>query len=259
MANAHQFTLTAATGLVLALSGCGTGSGSTTDQHNWNGTTLAYVIESGAIGTQSGDADGANGDFDIGTMTGTYDDDTGVVSLDAGGSIALATNNDEVALFVAEPATGATSFGVVGFQTAASNLPSGTATYNGTSNVHANDGTAIFELAGTASVDLDFDVGSGSVVLDDLDGTRIDLGLTETNVTDVAQITFNGISINNGDLSGTAASVVSSQLATGTTGNQTVDLQGSVFGTNGTSVGGVFILDDTTSGALMIQGAFMGK
>ena len=242
--------------------GTGGGGGTTptpTATSLWNGPLSASVIQSKAISTETGTADDTDKSFTIGSLTGTYDSSTGITTLDDGGKIQIDTSNDEVGLFIAETGSGATSFGVVGYQTATAKLPTGSATFNGASYVIINDGAAIFELDGTAVTDIDFGSGSGKSVLDGLDGTRTDAGLNVTNVTDVGRITFNDLSVTGGSFTGDTGTVISNHLAAINSGNQVIDLQGSVFGVDGGSVGGVFIFDDTGNGSLFIQGAFTGE
>lgn len=180
------------------------------------------------------------------------------VVLSGGGVTTLTSNgNSFSATFTVRPASGNSRTGVLGVPTFISELPS-TASYTGTSAVQINDGSAVFELTGNSSAEIDFLQSSAEVTLSDLSGTRSTGVSAPTNVTNVANIMLNNIGVSGSSLSGGTATVTSSQLSSSLTSSPTVSLDGGVFGPAADEVGGSLVVDDTASGSLLLQGTFLG-
>ena len=244
--------------LVGLLAACSSSGGGAPKPSISEGNLTVFSITSKVLSADSGTADEATGDFSLAGLSGTYDTSTGVVSLDDGGTIEIVTSNDQVGLFLAEPGSGPAFYGVLGAKTPNSKLPTGTASYAGSSYVIVNDGNAVWELEGTSLIDLDFGSGTGTATLDGLDGTKYDANTNAVPVTDVATVTFSKLSVSGGQLSTDEIDVVSTELTSTFGGKESVDLDGAVLGADGKSIGAVFVADDTGTGTLLVQGAFEG-
>lgn len=230
--------------------------------------TQASPLSGGGVDTVSGGIqlvsggtlDHANKRWSLSGDTGTIDFAAGNGTIDSGGSLTVFGQEMYVAGVVSQ-ATGAnTALTYVGVPTIGADMVSApaTATYNGGSKVLITDAGSSYALDGSASATMDFVAGSGSAVIDNLNGTRADLNGSTTAVTNVATLGINNLSINGIGFSGSQMNVTSGQLSQLPTASATVDVQGGFYGPGALNVGGVLSLMDTTAGSLSIQGAFTG-
>ena len=223
---------------------------STLKVHGLNTTTFA-------IATGSGSLDRATDRVTGGGLTGDVNANRTLITLDGGGTVVITDGaTDYVAMFSAEPLGGDPSFGVVGIPTAIADLPV-TATYSGTTNFSIVDGTSFYELVGSASVAANFGAGNLDATFSSLDGTRKDGVSAPQNVTNVATVSINNADISGNTFSGGTAGLSSTQITTDLTGTEVVDTSGGFYGPNADEVGGVVLIDDTSTGSLLLLGDFV--
>lgn len=221
--------------------------------HRIDTTTLAITSGSGSLDRQN---DRVTGD----SLTGDINATRTLITLDAGGTVTIVDGTtDYVAMFSAEPTIGNPSFGVLGTPTALADLPDGTVTanYSGTTNLAIVDDTSLYELVGSASVTADFGAADLDVTFSSLDGTRTDGLSAPVNVNNVATVSINDAQISGNTFSGGTAGFSSTQITTDLSGSETVDTSGGFYGPDAGEVGGVVLIDDTSSGSLLLLGDFV--
>ena len=216
----------------------------------------AVVLNSASRTTSSGTGifNPEAGTFSVGALMGTINADGDLVVLDGGGIIeVLDGDTDHAAQFIATPTTTDRLIGIVGFETEASDLPSGVATYQGTTEITIVDGSDVYALSGTATIAADFDGMRVDTTLKVLDGT-VTVGATApADVADVATIMFVDSDIAGTGFTDGTASVTSSELSA-LSGSETSSLDGAFFGPGADESGAAFVIDDTVEGSLLIQG-----
>lgn len=248
-----------------AVSACGGGS---TSSNNFN-DTLPFSADStaetnvtaflttpsaGGVTRTIGSYNRESDTFDVGSLSGSYDQYSDEVTLSNGGDGFVSLGGDFSGVIGLQSADG-TEFGVFGI--AASSIPeTGTASYTGGSNVIINDGTAVYELEGTSQVDVDFAASRLKSSLDNLDGTRSDAAGV-SDVTDVAQVDLTFVTIaSDGSFEGGFLDLFSDTLGTFESEQEVLEHQGALFGPEAVEVGGVFTVDDTQVGSLLIHGVY---
>lgn len=193
-------------------------------------------------------------------LTGTYDEASDRISLDGGGLATLSNIQDFSAALLVESADG-TRFGVFGVTP--TQVPTGAVTYAGTTQMSIVDVDGAYKLTGdmTAVFDLSASFNDLEVTIDNLSGSRTDaFGQPLGHVDNVAVITLDVGDVNvDGTYSSTSGvSLTSGQLTTGLSGNETVTHNGSFFGVSYDELGGVFVIDDGTTGSLQVSGTYLG-
>lgn len=196
----------------------------------------------------------------IAGMSGQIDAEQRILQLSSGGQITLTSETGQFAArFEASPRGGQTINGVVGVSTLVEDMPgSGLATYSGDTKLTARIGADLYELRGTAEILANF--GTNATVdttLDGLSGRRITGLSTGSAVSDVGTITIRDAIVTSSRFAGGASSSTGDTLAL--SGVQTTSVSGQFFGPNAVEAGGVFVIDDTASGGVLIQGDFLGS
>ena len=248
----------------LTLAGCGsnttyvdffaTGSAetSTITAHGFN--SVDYAVASGS-GTLTRDTE----QIDVLSLTGAISADLSSVAVSGGGTGTLTDLGfDHVAMFSVDPFSGPPLTGVTGVATNRRDLPSGTATYSGVSNVQIVDSVGVFDLSGDVAATADFRADRVTLVHDGLSGTMTTGASTSMAVTDVATITIDNAVINGAAFSGGTARVQSTVLAAFLSGLEEVSVSGGFYGPDADELGGVFVIDDTGNGVgrLLLFGSF---
>ena len=233
------------------------------DQTATEATALsAHQIDStaGTVTSRTGTLDHGIDQFSLGGWTGALDKTTGDVVI-AGGGTATVTEGatDHVAIYSAQRAGANPVFGVVGQATDVADMPSGLATFTGVSEVTIIDSVANFDLAGTTQIDVDFGTGRMSVTMDNLSGTRTTGIGASASLTDVARIDVTNMTVTGNGFSGGTATLSSPYVLGTLTGNEVTETAGGFYGPKGVEAGGVLRVDDTATGDLLIQGAFVGS
>ena len=182
-----------------------------------------------------------------------------IITLDVGGQAELSAHGNKFsAMFVTSPQLGASEYGVVGIPTDVTQLPT-SASYSGVSSILVNNGNAVFDLFGTSNTTIDFANGTATVTLSNLDGTRATGSAAPTSVSNFGTVSISNMNQFNGVISGGSATVNSTRPNTALSGSEITTVDGAVFGPNASEVGGVLIVDDTTSGSLRLEGSFLGQ
>lgn len=251
-----------------ALSACGGGGGgggvsfddtlsfsaASDDPANVN----VYLTSQGSdeITVTSGQYNRDDDTFDVDTLSGSFNTADSSITLDNGGRGLISDNGQFSGLIAIEQASGS-QFGVFGIP--ATDIPdSGTANYAGESAVVIVDGAAVYDLTGTSSIDVDFAADRLKTNINNLDGTRTDLtGVTD--VTNVAEMELTFVTIEDGAFEGGFFDLFSDQLSTFESGNETILHNGELFGPEAAEIGGVFTIDDTDTGSLLIHGVYSAE
>jgi hypothetical protein len=153
-----------------------------------------------------------------------------------------------------------TTFGVLAIETPPDSLPStGSAIYNGSSQLLILEGAAAYELSGVSRLTADFN-GNGSVSgrMSNLDGVRTDAN-GSLSVTNVVEIVFTGNAISASGFTGGSVTLEASKLNEGLTGSEVSVIYGTFAGPTAEEVAGGFSIDDTAVGRLYIGGIFLGR
>lgn len=210
--------------------------------------------------SQSGLLDRINDTFSLGSLSGVIDAGRTEVTLDDGGVITLDSGeNAHSVRFTAMPQNGDQMFGVVGIPTQILDLPdSGSASYAGTSVLTIQDGIALYELSGDSTVEASFAAGTVTTVLDSLDGTVLEgfggaVGVTDIGAITMADSAMDGAGFNGGKFT------ISSDVLSNLSENAETELTGAFFGPEAGETGGVFVVDDSSEGNLIIFGDFIAK
>ncbi len=230
------------------------------DSEAASGFAFAITDLNGTSETGTGVLDRSESTFTANGFGGTYDVDSDVLTLDDGGQATFTNIQDYSAVLLVE-GTGGTQFGVLGILP--SEVPTGAASYTGTTELTIVDADGVYELSGQMVGVLDFggSFNDLEVTFQDLDGTKTDgFGQPVGDVTDVAVISLNVDEVGtSGAFSVTGgASVTSDQLSTVLSGREIVIHAGSFFGPGYDEIGGVFVIDDGTTGSLEISGTYIG-
>jgi C-lobe and N-lobe beta barrels of Tf-binding protein B len=221
---------------------------------------IGYDSGSSRISTQSGALIRGTNRIDVGIVQGDIDSNRTYVAQDDGGSVALLYGSGVYsATFVAQPASGAPVFGVLGVPSSGDALPkSGSAIYAGTATVQIIDGLAVFDLTGQTNAEVNFGTALLDITMSGLSGQRSDSLGAPVLVDNVAVIDISGLRISGSTFAGGTVSLSSSILASSLTSAGVVQNAGGFFGPNGEELGGVFLVDDTLTGSLLLQGSFLG-
>lgn len=261
-------TVLKSSGLLLAigaLAACGGGGGGGPSVANaptfgdvMSDTSAGLVVNvldanAGTVAADSGRLDRAENLGEIGGLSGILSADRTRIDLADGGAVIFTTVDDRFAVRFDAAQPGITTSGIAGVVTATSDLPGGTATYTGDTELTARTATDVFDLRGTATITADF-VGEAEVttVLSDLSGVQQPALAAATNVTDVGTLTLSGSRIAGGLFSGGTATLSSDVFTL--TGEETVAVSGAFYGPGGAEAGGVFAI---TGGATDIFGDFI--
>ena len=199
------------------------------------------------VSTETGSIDGSQ--FVIGDLTGEIADITSTATLSGGGGITIEADGTEfVGLFDASPQDGARSIGVIGLATPTQSLPSGTLLYTGDTQVTIVDGANLYDLSGDLRIEAEIAGSSPSIVttLNNLDGTRTDTVSAAVDVTDIAEITISGSTLDGSAFTNGAASLTSDSIGALSSG-ATASLEGGFFGPSAEEVGGVGTISDTSN------------
>ena len=252
-----------AAALILLLAACGGGggggiaAGGAVILDPLDAATNAFVLADGAItaqvltpstnsvSTQTGTVDAATSIVTAGDLSGVADFAAGTVAIDGGGLAIISSDGTQfVGRFDASPQGDTRSFGVVGLATEAANLPAGSASYAGSTNVNIVDGTDIYDLTGTLDLDIAFDATNPTVstTLDALSGTVTDAVSAPVAVADAAQITITGSALDGAGFAGGTTTLTSDSI-TPLTDDATTALTGGFYGPNAEEVGGVGIIN----------------
>ena len=233
--------------------------GDTTSQQS--AALAAASLDTGARTTSAltGTLNRAGNTANISTLSGAINTNRSAIALTAGGTIALqAGANTFSTRYIATPTTGNATIGVLGAVTPAADLPGGSVTMTGPATVTIQNGTALFDLTGDATIAANFGTDRVTTTLSGLKGTQTN-GITPTvDVTDVATVTITGSAITGATFDGGTVAVTSATLPTLSAGAVT-STNGAFFGPTGNEAGGVFVADDTATGNLRIFGDFIGK
>jgi len=221
------------------------------------GASLDSLARSSSVetGTLNRAADTAS----LGDLSGTINADRSLITLDGGGTVTLDPSDQTYsALFDASPLNGDRTIGVIGAVTDLEGLPTGLATYTGTTQLTIQDGVTVYDLTGDAAITANFATGSVRTTLDGLSGTQSNGITATTQATDVATITIDGSDITDATFSDGDVTVSSTTLSALSTSAAT-SVSGAFFGSGADEVGGVLAVDDTASGTVSILGDFIAK
>jgi hypothetical protein len=205
---------------------------------------------------ETGTLDRATNGFRFGDLSGAINADRTEITLDGGGTATFdPTGNVYSGRLNATPLGGDQ---IIGIAASLDTLPTGTASYAGTSVVTIQDNFTVYDLTGGATIDANFGTGTVTTEMSGLDGVATDGFSDPTDVTDVGTITFNGSAIDGARYSG-GTLVINSDTLTALTDNAISSLDGAFFGPAGVEAGGVFVVDDTDAGVVTIFGDFIAK
>lgn len=206
----------------------------------------------------TGEVDQATGAWMLGTQSGTLSEDRTQVTLDGGGIVTLEAGTTEFSvIFEATPTGGGQTVGVFGVPTHISDLATlGDVTYSGTATLLIEDGNAVFNLDGTATVEASFGDGTVTTTIDELSGER-EVGLTAPEaVSDVAVLAVTGSTIEGATFSGGTPSLASDQISD-LSGLEDSSLEGAFFGPDADEVGAALVIDDSASGGVTVFGTIL--
>ena len=232
----------------------------TTIQESDSITAVSLTTTARSTQTLMGTLDRAEDRFDVGTLAGVINGDRTEVALDGGGLITLdAQGMTYAARFDASPQGADNQTGIVGVATPDDSVPNnGQVTFSGTSVVTIQDGTTLYDLSGDATVIASFENGVVATTINSLDGVAT-VGLNApTDVTDVAQITFTGSTVDGSTFTDGTLGVTSGTLSDVTADVQS-SLNGAFYGPGAEETGGVFVVDDTATGDVVIFGDFIAQ
>ncbi|SEW00707.1 hypothetical protein SAMN04488515_0618 [Cognatiyoonia koreensis] len=202
---------------------------------------------------------GASASFDRDTNTLTFNGEEGQINA-AGDSVTFPSgatmslsglDNEYSRLFVLSGAESA--FGAYGVSTDRRDIPSGSASYSGSSIVVVTAPEGVFDLTGDASVDVSFASGRADLTLDELSGTQA-TGLSAPDaVDDFGSIEISDIDLDGNRLRGGEATVDTDEtdaFSAGAPGG----VRGTLFGPDADEVGGSL---EITGDAAAINGGFI--
>ncbi len=231
---------------------------------NTSSTEASYLgvhtIDSAAVTAtgSNGSLDQASNAFTISGQSGNISADRLTVTLN-NGDILDVTNSGQTYV-AAFKARNGSSGGVFGVETHITHLPSGSASYSGSSTLTIIDGFAAFDLTGNSAVNVNFDTENVNITYSGLNGRQTDPSNGTTTATNVGTLSINGASMFGNTFNGGSAVLNMPQVSANLTGNQTVTTSGGFFGPTANEVGGVNLIDDTTgAGSLLILGTFIGQ
>lgn len=244
--------------LLTACSGGGSGGGVVTPDYvspfadsDATGTVSLTAVSLNSAARATDTLDTATFDQDADTiaidgLSGSFDSAGETVTLDGGGLITITPSATEFAArFVSEPQGLNRTIGIVGFETEVSELPTGTVTYTGTSELTILDGTDVYALTGDATITADFGTSLVDTTVNNLDGTVTAGATAPAAVTDVATIDFTGSAITDAQFNGGTAALTSTTLTNGLSGSETTSLDGAFYGPGADEAGAVVTIDDS--------------
>lgn len=253
---------------LLMLAACGGGGEDTAPIFDFldPAATGTVAISSASLDSASRSTDGLTGTinqntdtFDLGSLTGTINDDRTDVALDGGGLVLFEVGaTDFAAFFDANPAGENRTIGVVGKATPTGQMPTtGVVTYNGTATVTVQDDITVYDLTGDATIVASFgDAGSVTTTVDNLAGSQT-VGLTApTNISNAGTVEFMGSDLSGTSFSGGTPTLTSSSIAE-LSGSQASSLDGAFFGPAADEAGAVFVIDDSADGSVTIFGTLL--
>lgn len=284
----YRFIQCSAAASFILLTACGGGSSSGTSDGGGGGgggetpQTTPFVDTGGTetvsisavslnsglrmTGTETGEFDQNADTFTLGALSGAINAAGDTVTIDADGSRIniIAGSTEHAARFIATSGFGVDdrTIGIVGFETAIDDLPTGSVSYTGTSELVITDKTqsmeeqSVYRLTGDATIRADFAGGLVDTTLDNLSGTVAVRGNTPTDVTDVATITFTGSAIDGAQFTGGTA-VVSSPTLSSLSGDETSSLNGGFYGPGADEAGATFIIDDDAANGVTVLGTIL--
>ncbi len=262
----HRLIQCSAAASLILLAACGGGSGGggetpqTTPFADTGGTDTVSISAVSlnsrlrAIDIEGGEFDQDADTFAIGDLSGSINEAGDTVILTSGGQIdIIAGSTEHAARFIATPSNGDRMIGIVGFETEIADLPTGSVSYTGTSELTILDGTSIYALTGDTRITADFGSALVDTTVNNLDGTVTAGAGAPADVTDVATITFTGSGITDARFTGGTATMTSSTL-TGLSGSETSDLDGAFYGPGADEAGAAFIIDDAANDGITVFG-----
>ncbi len=197
-------------------------------------------------------------DLSLGTASGTLNNDRTNLTVTSGGTGTLTSTNASYArFFELNPTNGPRRTGVIGID--ADRLPTNTAVYAGTGNMTIQDNLDVLDLNGTVTVTADFGNGTVDTEYSNLNGTRSPAFANPQAATNVGTVLVKGSRIAGTGFSGGTASIQSTQVNNGQplSAQATTSLSGAFYGPNADEVGGAFVVDDLTTNAVSIRGAYI--
>ena len=207
----------------------------------------------------TGEVDQATGTFTLGTQSGTLSDDGTGGTLDGGGVLIFEAGGTEFAvLYELTPAGAGQTTGIVGIPTETADLNAlGEVNYAGTATLLIEDGNAIYDLSGDATIEASFDTGTVTATLDGLSGER-EAGLASppASVSEVGVITVTGSAIEGATFSGGTPALVSDEISD-LSGSETLSLEGAFYGPDADELGASLVIDDSVSGSVTILGTII--
>jgi hypothetical protein len=182
------------------------------------------------------------------------------VVLTSGGTITLAGSANLFSTrYVATPAAGDRTTGVIGAATVVTDMPSiGAATYSGDTELTVQDGINSYDLSGTAIIAANFATGAVSTELTNLRGTSVPGFGNSEAVSNVGTIEITGATVSHNAFAGGTARVTSTTLSA-LSATADTQLSGTFYGSRAAEAGGAFIINDTTAGSLLILGDIISK
>jgi len=241
------YKTTALTGLVL-LTACG-GS-------NNAGSTIALsgsAASATEVSTNTGSFDEDTNALTVGAFSGTLNGN-GTQASGGGDTLDISdTGTDDVTAY-----SDGTSFGVYGDATAVSDIPTGAATYSGSSQLAVIDSNGLYELSGDAAIAANFDTGQVSADITDLNGTQITGIGPDVDVSNGGTVSIDGMTMTGATFSGGTVLLDSTVITSTATANAISTTSGGFYGSDADEVGGVFRLDDQATGDQLIFGNFVG-
>jgi hypothetical protein len=269
-------TARAVAGVTLALAtlaGCA-GGGATVFDTPPNEVALTAASAKGTVALSGAVLDAAERTVTTGTgnlnrdtnavtfsgLSGQINAARAVIDITGGGQATLTTKSGQFgARFTASPISGASTTGVIGVATLASDMPTGSADYTGDTRLSAQVGTDLYELTGTATVAATFGTsgtdGTVNTTLTGLSGQKIPSLADASAISDAGTLTLTGASITETSFTGGTAAATGDVIAL--SGKQTTIHAGQFFGPNATEAGGAFVIDDTSDGNTVIRGDFL--
>lgn len=259
-------------GSVAALAACGGGtpnveeppvqqvaglsSSSATTTVSLSGIALDGVA--GTVATFSGELNRGADTATVAGLDGSINAARTVITPSDGGRVVLTPEEDRFAArFTATPLTGNETIGVVGIPTSVADLPGGTVTYSGDTNLLVQNGTTVLTLTGDVEIAARFASDSVTTTLSGLSGTSTNGISPSVSVNDAGAITISSSALSGNTFTGGSATVSSTVFDVGSSAAVTVS--GGVFGPNGEEAGGALLIDDTVIGDVRIAGDFLAE
>lgn len=209
--------------------------------------------------TLTGTADLDAETIDFGTLNADLNASGTAGELGGGGQISFGDSTDFAIFYEASPQGEPRTIGVVGIGTDAGDMPStGSATYEGVSEVTIVDNLTSYELTGSSTIEADFGSMTVTTEIDALSGTATAGAAAPDNVSDIATITFNQSTIDGATFSGGTASLTSAEIAS-LSGSEATSLDGAFYGPAADEAGVVFLIDDAAAGQVLVFGTVLAE